>query len=394
MSNVRQMALGAFFVVVLSILAYYTLFLTEFSLFSERHELVVHFPTANGLRQGDSVLVAGIREGRVDTLSYDPAAELARRITVTLVLDKEIGLREGFSIDIEDSTLLGGKHVLIDPGPPEGRPLANDAPLFGKVRGNALSGLSELVAENKTRLDSILEDLSVAAADLREGKGTLGRLIGDEGLADKVTSAVDRFGAFSDNAAALTGDLREGKGAIGRLLTDEDLAAKLEEIADRLAQITADVQVFTKDLPEGKGILPKLVNDEALSDDVTQLFEKLRDIVDRINSGEGNLGRLVADDAAMKHIESVAAKIDSGEGTLGQLISKSEIYDKLSKVADDLASASSSLSESKGTIGRLLNDDTLYKDLQRAVDLIIRSLEEYREAAPVTAFTSVLFGAI
>ncbi len=393
MSNFRQLALGAFFVVVLAILGYYTIFLTEFSLFAERHELVVHFPGANGLRQGDSVLVAGIREGRVGALSYDPAAELSRRITVTLVLDKEIGLREGFTIEIEDSTLLGGKHVLVDPGPPEGRPLAPDAPLFGRVRGNALSGLSELVADNRSRLDSILEDLSVAAADLREGKGTLGRLIGDAELADKVTSAVDRFGAFSDNAAALSDDLRQGKGAIGRLLTDEDLALKLEEIADRLAQITSDVQVFTKDLPEGKGILPKLVNDEALAQDVTLAFEKIRDIFDRINSGEGNLGRLVVDDTAMKHIESILQKVDVGEGTLGLLISKPDLYEKLSQVADDLAGASATLRESKGTIGKLLNDDALYQDLQRAVELIIRSLEEYREAAPVTTFTSVLFGA-
>ena len=65
MANQRQLALGAFFVIVLTLLGVYTLFLTDFSLFKERHSMVVHFPQANGLRQGDTVLVAGIRAGRV-----------------------------------------------------------------------------------------------------------------------------------------------------------------------------------------------------------------------------------------------------------------------------------------------------------------------------------------
>ena len=65
MSNRRQLALGAFFVVVLAVLSYYTLFLTDVPWFKDRHELLVHFEQAGGLRQGDIVLVAGIRKGRV-----------------------------------------------------------------------------------------------------------------------------------------------------------------------------------------------------------------------------------------------------------------------------------------------------------------------------------------
>ena len=63
MSNRRQLTLGAFFVVVLGVLSYYTLFLTDVPWFKEAHELVVHFDAAGGLRPGDSVLVAGIRQG-------------------------------------------------------------------------------------------------------------------------------------------------------------------------------------------------------------------------------------------------------------------------------------------------------------------------------------------
>lgn len=393
MSNKQQLALGGFFVTVLAILGYYTLFLTDFKPFGKQHALVVHFPAANGLRTGDSVLVAGMRKGRVGRLTYDPDVELARRITVDLVLDEEVLLRAGFAIKIEDSTLLGGKQVTIDPGPPEGAAVAAGTMLMGTVAGNALSGLGELVEENRERVAAILGDLEQLTEGLRAGRGTLGMLLNDEEMASSVGETVDRFGVFSDNAAGITTDLREGKGALGRLLTDEDLAGKLGEVGDSLAQITKDIEAFTADLPEGKGLLSRVVKDEVLADDVAAAVKSIRDVVDRINSGEGNLGRLVMDESAMKNLESILRKVDEGEGDLGAFISRNEIYDKLSAVADDLQVASKSLSESKGTLGLLINDDSLYQDLNRAVGLVISSLEEFREAAPVTTFTSVLFGA-
>ena len=76
----------------------------------------MNFPEARGLRQGDSVLVAGMRVGRVRTLEFYPNRPRDQRIHVTLKLDQEIPLREDYEILIEDATLLGGRNVTIEPG--------------------------------------------------------------------------------------------------------------------------------------------------------------------------------------------------------------------------------------------------------------------------------------
>jgi len=393
MSNRRQLTLGTFFLVVLAILSYYTLFLTNVPWFRDTYELVVHFDQAGGLRPGDSVLVAGIRRGRVGTLAYDPSAVIQRRVTVGLTLDEEIVLREGYRIQIEDATLLGGKQVIIDPGPPEARELAADTTLFGSVKGSPLAQVGDVVSENRAAITAILDDLQAFAGQLREGNGLIGRLTSDTELADQVSTGLERFADFSDNAAALTDEMRQGKGVIGRLFTDEELAGELKDIAERLSTITSDVASFTKDLPEGKGALPMLIHDEKVAQDLRDAVAKTRDVLDRIDSGQGNLGRLVTDDQAMKRIESIVTKIDEGQGDLGQLVNRSEIYDKLSKISDDLSVASAALAEGQGALGKLIFSDELYGDLRRALELVIRSLEEYREAAPVTTFTSVLFGA-
>jgi phospholipid/cholesterol/gamma-HCH transport system substrate-binding protein len=375
MQNKKQLALGVFFLAVLALLGYYTLFLTDFKLFGETYHAGVHFEEANGLRQGDTVLVAGVRTGRVGSLAYDAQAPKERRIYVDLVFEEEPILREGATIEIEDSTLLGGKQVRIDPGPPEGRALPPDAELFGTVAPNPLDALGDLVGK------------------LGGDQSVIGKLTSDPELAKKVEAGLSNFATFSENVAALTDDVRAGKGVVGRLFTDEDLAGKVQEIADKLGQITTDVGAFTADLREGKGTLPMLVNDEVVAEDVRQAVNSIRGIVDRINAGEGSLGRLVVDGTTAERLQSILTKIDEGQGDLGLLINKSELYDKLSQVADELTVASAALREGQGSLGKLLYSDELYDDLRRALELVIKSLEEYREAAPVTTFTSVLFGA-
>src|SRR5262245_28310085 len=116
-SGTRSFLLGALFLLALGTLAYYTLFLTNINWFKPTYDLQIHFPELNGLREGDAVLVAGMRWGRIKSMEFDPEQPNDKRITVIATLEKPLVLREGFKIEIEDATLLGGRNLAIDPGP-------------------------------------------------------------------------------------------------------------------------------------------------------------------------------------------------------------------------------------------------------------------------------------
>ncbi len=389
MANQRQLALGAFFVIVLTLLGIYTLFLTDFSLFKERHSLVVHFPQANGLRQGDTVLVAGIRAGRVQSLAYDPAAPFERRVTVTLSMDTKVALREGYDISIADATVLGGKQLVIDPGPAGGASVASDVPLPGRVRGSALDGLGKLVDENGAKLSTIVEDLQVLVADARAGKGTVGRLMRDDALADELSAGVASARKSFDNIQAFTDDVRAGKGFLGRLATDEDLATRFSDVISNLQQISTDFEVVSADVAAGKGVIGRLVKDDKLGDDVAAAVATIKDITSRVNESNGSLWKLIEDDEIAVRLTEFAGKLEGG--TLGKLFTNDELYNKISKVADDLSAASGALKNADGTLGKLVMDKELYAEVQRALSILTRTLQEYREAAPVTAFSTLLF---
>jgi phospholipid/cholesterol/gamma-HCH transport system substrate-binding protein len=386
----RQLLLGAFFVIVFGILGAYTLFWTDFSVFKERHELVVHFADGNGIRKGDAVLVAGIRMGRVQYRAYDPLAPLDRRVTVTLSLDEEVALREGYVIAIEDATMLGGKQVVVDPGPPGGAPVATDESLPGVVRGGPLDGISDVVQRNGERFEALLTDAAeIAAALRRTDLGPAGRIINDPELGEKLVETVNDAKRSFENIDAVTTALREGNGVIGRLIRDEELAVELDEVITNLRQISVDFKTAMADVEAGKGVIGMLAKDDALAEDVRAAVSKIEEITNRINSGEGALWKLIEDEGIARKIQELGDKID--QGTLGKLVTNDEVYVKLSKIADDIAAATGAIRNAEGSLGKIVMQDDLYEQIDRALGILTRTLQEYREAAPITTFTSVLF---
>ena len=113
----RTLALGALFLVALCVLGYYTLFLTNISWFKPTYDLQIHFQDLNGLREGDSVLVAGMRWGRIKSMEFDPEAPVDKRITVIATLEKPLPLRDRRTNTVLQELKAGEKvHILREDG--------------------------------------------------------------------------------------------------------------------------------------------------------------------------------------------------------------------------------------------------------------------------------------
>lgn len=384
MSTQRHVLLGVFFLAIVGVLGYYTLFLTDFRLFSEQVRLKVYFSETNGLRRGDTVLVAGMRWGKVESLTFEPTAELDDRIEVDISLYDPITLREDFQIRIEDATLLGGKNLTIEPGIATSAPIPEDTRLYGSVQGNVLQALGEVVDENREALSNTISNLEAIAGDVREGKGIVGRLVYDEELANRVSDAITNISNTFENTDALTQRLREGEGTLGKLFAEDGLANSFQSLIDDAGAVVTDVR-------QGKGTIGKLVYDEELSQDVTDTVRNVRDVSQKINEGKGSLGRLVNDEAIADNIERITQGLADGEGTLGKLLREDEVYDNVRRISEDLSVTTTAIRNGEGTIGKLVFDDEVYRELEKAVRTFSGSLEEAREAAPISTFLNTIF---
>jgi len=376
-SSQKHFVLGLFFLSALCVLGYYTLFLTDFRLFGDPVRLTVEFPEAHGLREGDPVMVSGMRLGRVKSLAYDPHAPPERRITVVMYLNQELEIRQGYVVRIEESTLLGGRNVEIDPGPRGAAPLdVGDArPLVGTVASNPLEALQEA--------GEVVADVF---QNLSGGGGAIGRLVSDEELGRKIDAFVTDFGAMVADGRTIAEELRQGKGTLGKLLVDEQLHLDIANAAANLDRITAEVR-------SGQGVLGRLVRDNELADELSRAVRALREIGESIAAGEGTLGRVLRDESIALNIERVTGDLAEGRGSLGALITTRELYDRVLAISDEVRAVASAVRQKEGSLGELIMSKDLYNEVLTAVKLLNRSLEDYRESAPVSTFTSIFFGA-
>lgn len=135
-------------------------------------------------------------------------------------------------------------------------------------------------------------------------------------------------------------------------------------------------------------------------------IDNVREISEKINEGEGTIGRLVNDGTAYESLLSavneiaaaaeqasqltreaneVVAHIRGGEGTLGSLIYGEEIGREIEAVSANLHELSDRLVNGEGTLGRLLADDTLFNDIQAVIQKAERTIDGLNEQGPITA---------
>ena len=280
----------------------------------ERYDLRTNFANVQGLKSGAIVRVAGVEVGKVTKV------ELAGTgVDVHLSIKKENQPRvtsESFA-SIGSMSLLG--EPLIDVSPSStGTPL-NDGD-FIKSRRPAAQ----------------ISDVAETA---------------NEGIVQ---------------ATALLTDIREGRGTLGKLFTDDQLYRELN------AFVAAANGVATS-ISRGQGTLGKFTRDSKVYDELEKSLANLQDMTRRINAGEGSLGQLLKDDRMAKSLtattgnfEQISARLNRNDNTAGKLLTEKELYDRINSTMQRLDDLTRNLNSGQGTAGQLLHNKEMYDNMNSA----------------------------
>lgn len=187
-----------------------------------------------GLELGGKVRIQGMDAGAIESIL--PPAKPGQPITLVLRVDDRLrGLvRADATARIGSHGLIGGKVVEIVPGLPDAPPVLDGA-LLKAEKTVELADLLKDASETLKTMKAVavaaergVGEISAIAAEIREGKGTLGKLVRDD-------DAYRKLMAMSSRGEKVLGDLDENLLAIkqvwpisryfnGRGFDDRDLA--------------------------------------------------------------------------------------------------------------------------------------------------------------------------
>lgn len=385
----QDLLLGLVFFAALGILLWATIELTGLSMLQRPTSREAVFPNAAGLRVGDNVFVLGHRLGQVGSLRLDShSADPDARIRASLVLGEPIEFRDGYSLVIEPSGMLGGVQVQIDPGK-GGTILAPDAVLRGSVRPGGLDAVGDLLGDGNVQRDvkAIVAGIREAIDRANRGEGTLGKLLTDPKLHDE-------FLAATSSAKKSLESIERGEGVFGRMIGDKSLG---DAVADTVRRIDDLIQK----LGSREGLLGRVINDPELADKANSIVTDIAATTADLRSGRGTIGMLFNDEgvssrvrSTIAHVDSVSAKLDDPEaGAIGAFVGKAELRARAEQIVVDVADSVAQVRAGQGVLGRLVFDDRMADQLERVLNQVSRAIEDAREAAPVATFFTVLSGA-
>lgn len=312
-NNHNNIRVGLFFILGLA-LAWITFeSLSGGQIFKQKgYTLIAPFSNLKGLKTGDEVLIAGVKVGSVKT------TRLGReRVEAVLAIDPTVQIPTDAVASVETSSLLGSQHLAVS---------------FGKAATMLTDG-SEIKTKATVDMNEVISQLGSLGAKLEQvADGVSKAMGGGEGgsgsLFNKLDHLVDANGPKLTETIAnlqdITNKMKNGEGTIGRLINDPKMHDELIASIGEIKLAAADARLFVTnaqgiitDVKSGKGAIGALLYDPATADNLKFTVANIKELTTKLNSGQGTLGKLLADDQLYKDVQGVVKKADKAIDSLG-----------------------------------------------------------------------------
>ena len=294
-----ELKVGFFALFVLAVLAFMTFKVGGLEwLRKEGTPYYVSFKNIAGLDEKTKVKIAGVDAGIIEKIELKQG-----EARLMIRLDKGILLSSDASASIKASGLLGDKYLDIKPGshPPVLR------------QGDTIRNVLEVVDidEMLRKLSKVSDNISTLAEALNESLGT-------EEAKRSLKAAVLNLGEITEN--------------LNRTIATND--QKMQIVLENVSKLTASLNEFVE---KNKEPLTAAVGN--LNEFSSQLKKEGPDLIANLNKAANDLKTMVEENrpavkSTVESFHSIAQKIDKGEGSLGKLVKDDRLYESVNKAAE------------------------------------------------------------
>jgi phospholipid/cholesterol/gamma-HCH transport system substrate-binding protein len=291
------------------------------------HKIVLkgYFDNAGGLREGAPVRLAGVDIGNVTKIRVVSNKPLTPVEVTMKVSTKYISaMRKDSVVMLATAGVLGETYVDIDSSLARGPQVVDGDTLAIRSQPD----LQDVVRSSQgtlQNLDSLVKRLDRIVAFIESGQGSIGKVIYDPGLYDRLNATVNEFKGLIDQ-------VQSGQGTLGPLFTSDEAYKKVVAAIDKLNGIVDEMQ-------QGKGSAGKFLKDPALYDNANKTVANVRQLTEDINSGKGALGKMTHDrefaaklQTTVNNLAELTSKLEKGEGSAGLFFKDPALYNNSNRM--------------------------------------------------------------
>jgi len=269
------------------------------NLLGRKYELVAYVPSANGIKVGGAVTVAGQLAGAVKRIDFLPVdRDTTRNLRLVIELDDDLRqqVRGDSRARLRTQGLLGDRVFDISPGTPQTSPLRPGDTVvvmptleYDQIIAQASGAVGDVVG--------LTHDLRGITGGITRGEGTVGQLVTNRGLYDELTRTLDRTNRM------LAG-MQNPNGTVGRLMNDPTLY-------NNLTRTTASLDSLLGQVARSEGTVGKLLRDDTLYTRLVGVASGADSLVKLMTHGNGIAARLLTDQAAYDNLNTTLARLNA-----------------------------------------------------------------------------------
>ena len=252
--------------------------------FARKLVVYTEFSNITGLQPGAIVRVSGATAGSVTDITppADPDGKFRARVEITEDLHQLV--RTDSVAAIQTEGLVGGSFLSISTGT-SGTPRAHAGSTIPSREPFLLADLFQQMSETIGKVNATVDDLGAgikqALASVDTTIGTTNALIDD--VSDDVRTLASASARITSDAAQIAESIRKGEGTIGKLVKDDELYQRVTTIARSAEEIAVDTRQAVQ---RARQALDSL---QSKGDQVAGVTESLKETLDGASTAMAGL---------------------------------------------------------------------------------------------------------
>ena len=256
-------------------------FLKGKDLFGDSRTFYVNYDNVEGLTQASTVTINGMVIGKVNNIAIGDDA----KIVVELAINSPIDIPKSTVAEIYAPGMLGGKQIALVVDHADNNLAESGDFLKPSEKLGIIDGLSGKADPIMTKLDAVLQNVNELVAGLNK---TL-----DDETRNNLQNSLAELNQTLKNTTQITN-------GFNRIVNNNE--QKINTIVSDFEQTSGNLKEMSNQLSEA--------DLKATLDEFQQTAESLNAMMNKIESGQGNLGKLMNDEKLYSNLEGASKQLN------------------------------------------------------------------------------------
>ena len=258
-------------------------YLKGINLFEKTRTFKVVYTKVDGLSPSNPVTLNGYKIGKVQRINFN--SNNTKELIVDIVIENDVKFSKTSKAELYETGLIGGKAIAIIPDYDNNAVAESGDYLIGSVKPGLTDLVNQIMPQIQLQLEAVMKKAGVVLSNINT--------LFDEETKESLKSSIDKF-------ASLTNSLSETSGNINDFIKDN--SPNLTTTIDNLNATSLKMKDMSNSMSE--------VDLNLILTNLDSTISNLNNITNKLNQGEGTLGKLIYDDGLFKNLDNATKNLE------------------------------------------------------------------------------------